>query len=326
MSTTASRPAARMRPRVPSRRLPLGIRRALTAHDVAIEILYCGVSLLWICTSAAMNGRRGNFNAVSSCGSPVTRLAGRVVEIAPAVTKFTKGILRRSGGNGRLQDDSARAAAYWMEQYCETGLHVDLQQLGQAPRRRHLWRLLRERGRRRGVVLEAVLPHPRSGGRRAAGVPITLLAACGTGSRAGKKADRWSRGLGHMGESSLGDGVYVVAFTTSPHKSEDARRLRRGRGRDLVRRGPDGEALPSFDFSSTRSRPSTTSTPSCRSSSWTVTPDDGGAPEKPLPVQVFNLLLARRQIAGSGIGGIAEDTGDARLLRARSITSPATWR
>jgi uncharacterized zinc-type alcohol dehydrogenase-like protein len=31
-----------------------------------------------------------------------------------------------------------------------------------------------------------------------------------------------------------------------------------------------------------------------------------GAPEKPLPVAAFNLLLPRRQFAGSAIGGIAE--------------------
>ena len=31
-----------------------------------------------------------------------------------------------------------------------------------------------------------------------------------------------------------------------------------------------------------------------------------GAPEKPLPVGAFNLLLPRRNFAGSGIGGIAE--------------------
>ena len=31
-----------------------------------------------------------------------------------------------------------------------------------------------------------------------------------------------------------------------------------------------------------------------------------GAPEKPLPVAVFNLIFGRRQFAGSAIGGIAE--------------------
>ena len=31
-----------------------------------------------------------------------------------------------------------------------------------------------------------------------------------------------------------------------------------------------------------------------------------GAPEQPLPVAAFNLLLPRRQFAGSAIGGIAE--------------------
>jgi uncharacterized zinc-type alcohol dehydrogenase-like protein len=31
-----------------------------------------------------------------------------------------------------------------------------------------------------------------------------------------------------------------------------------------------------------------------------------GAPDKPLPVAAFNLLIPRRSLAGSGIGGIAE--------------------
>jgi uncharacterized zinc-type alcohol dehydrogenase-like protein len=31
-----------------------------------------------------------------------------------------------------------------------------------------------------------------------------------------------------------------------------------------------------------------------------------GIPEKPLPVEAFNLVLSRRQFAGSAIGGIAE--------------------
>jgi uncharacterized zinc-type alcohol dehydrogenase-like protein len=31
-----------------------------------------------------------------------------------------------------------------------------------------------------------------------------------------------------------------------------------------------------------------------------------GAPEQPLPVAAFNLILPRRSFAGSGIGGIAE--------------------
>ena len=31
-----------------------------------------------------------------------------------------------------------------------------------------------------------------------------------------------------------------------------------------------------------------------------------GAPEKPLPVSAFSLLMGRRQFAGSAIGGIRE--------------------
>ena len=40
-----------------------------------------------------------------------------------------------------------------------------------------------------------------------------------------------------------------------------------------------------------------------------------GAPSEPLPVHVFSLFGNRRSFAGSGIGGIARDAGDARLLR-----------
>ena len=31
-----------------------------------------------------------------------------------------------------------------------------------------------------------------------------------------------------------------------------------------------------------------------------------GAPEKPAPIAAFNLIMARRSLAGSGIGGIPE--------------------
>ena len=40
-----------------------------------------------------------------------------------------------------------------------------------------------------------------------------------------------------------------------------------------------------------------------------------GAPSEPLSVPAFPLLMQRRSLAGSGIGSIARDPGDARLLR-----------
>jgi len=46
-----------------------------------------------------------------------------------------------------------------------------------------------------------------------------------------------------------------------------------------------------------------------------------GAPEKPLPVAAFNLLLPRRNFAGSAIGGIAETQEMLDFCAAHGITS-----
>ncbi|MDB5309736.1 MAG: yahK [Gemmataceae bacterium] len=46
-----------------------------------------------------------------------------------------------------------------------------------------------------------------------------------------------------------------------------------------------------------------------------------GAPEKPLPVAAFSLLLPRRNFAGSGIGGIAETQEMLDFCAERGITS-----
>jgi uncharacterized zinc-type alcohol dehydrogenase-like protein len=46
-----------------------------------------------------------------------------------------------------------------------------------------------------------------------------------------------------------------------------------------------------------------------------------GAPEKPLPVAVFNLLLPRRNFAGSAIGGIAETQEMLDFCAAHKIAS-----
>ena len=58
--------------------------------------------------------------------------------------------------------------------------------------------------------------------------------------------------------------------------------------------------------SSTRSPPRTTSTPTCSCCKLDGTLTLVGAPEQPLPVAAFNLLMPRRSFAGSGIGGIKE--------------------
>ena len=107
----------------------------------------------------------------------------------------------------------------------------------------------------------------------------------------------------------------MVLFTTSPSKVEDGRRL----GAHEVVISKDEAAMEkharSFDFIL-----------DCVSATHDVNAYlkllqlDGtlvlvGAPERPLPVEAFHLLLPRRNFAGSAIGGIARDAGDAGLLR-----------
>src|SRR5262249_50607757 len=115
-------------------------------------------------------------------------------------------------------------------------------------------------------------------------------------------------GLGHMGvKFAHSFGAETVLFTTSPSKIEDGKRL----GADAVVVSKD----PSQMQKHTRSIDLIVDTVAV---SHDLDPflsllrRDGtlvlvGAPEHPHPSpSVFNLLLARRSLAGSGIGGIAE--------------------
>ncbi|AMV36488.1 Aldehyde reductase YahK [Planctomyces sp. SH-PL62] len=115
-------------------------------------------------------------------------------------------------------------------------------------------------------------------------------------------------------------GAHVVLFTTSPGKAEDARRL--GADEVVVSKDPDAMAAQarSFDFIL-----------DCVSAQHDINAYlqllklDGtltlvGAPEHPLPVAAFNLLIPRRNFAGSGIGGIAETQEMLDFCAERGIT------
>lgn len=114
-------------------------------------------------------------------------------------------------------------------------------------------------------------------------------------------------GLGHMGvKFAKAFGAHVVLFTTSPKKVEDGKRL----GAHEVVVSTDPEAMKahksSFDFildcvSAEHDINAYLQLVKLNGTLTTV-----GAPEKPLPVAVFNLIGQRRSFAGSGIGSIAE--------------------
>jgi uncharacterized zinc-type alcohol dehydrogenase-like protein len=114
-------------------------------------------------------------------------------------------------------------------------------------------------------------------------------------------------GLGHMGvKFAHAFGAHVVLFTTSPGKTADALRL--GADEVVVSRNPEEmkKHSNSFDFIL-----DAVSADHDINAYITLLRRDGtlvlvGAPEKPLAVSAFNLILPRRNFAGSAIGGIAE--------------------
>jgi len=115
-------------------------------------------------------------------------------------------------------------------------------------------------------------------------------------------------GLGHMAiKFAHAMGAHVVLFTTSPGKTEDARRL--GADEVVVSKNQNEMAAHknSFHFML-----NTVSAPHRLDDYLNLLKRDGtlvlvGAPSEPHPSpDVFSLVFKRRQIAGSLIGGIQE--------------------
>lgn len=114
-------------------------------------------------------------------------------------------------------------------------------------------------------------------------------------------------GLGHMGvKFARAFGAHVVVFTTSPSKKDDAFRL--GAHEVVISRNADEmkKHAGSFDFIL-----DAVSASHDLEAYLNLLKVDGnltivGAPEKPHSISAFALLLGRRSLSGSPIGGIAE--------------------
>jgi uncharacterized zinc-type alcohol dehydrogenase-like protein len=130
-------------------------------------------------------------------------------------------------------------------------------------------------------------------------------------------------GLGHMGvKFSHALGAHTVLFTTSPGKAADATRL----GADQVVISKDTDAMAkhanSFDLIL-----DTVAASHNLDAYTSLLKRDGtlvlvGAPAQPHPSPaIFNLLLKRRRIAGSIIGGIPETQEMLDFCAERNIVS-----
>jgi uncharacterized zinc-type alcohol dehydrogenase-like protein len=277
-------------------------RRDAGPTDVALEILFCGV-----CHSDLHMARNEWHNTIYPC-VPGHEIVGRVTQIGEKVSKFQVGDLAAVG----CMVDSCRTCAHCqagLEQYCTKGFtltyngedkHLGGETYG---------------GYSTGVVVDEsfVLRVPEN--LDPAAVAPLLCAGITTYSPlrhwkvgAGQKVGIVGLGgLGHMGlKFAHAFGAHVVLFTTSPNKIEDGKRL--GADEVVVSRNEDEmkQHAASFDFIL-----DAVSAEHDINAYLSLLKLDGtlvmvGAPEKPLPVAVFNLLLPRRNFAGSAIGGIAE--------------------
>ncbi|KAB8122388.1 NAD(P)-dependent alcohol dehydrogenase [Komagataeibacter medellinensis] len=277
-------------------------RRETGPDDVRIEILYCGV-----CHSDLHQARNEWHNTIYPC-IPGHEIVGRIAETGTSVTRFKKGDMV---GVGCLVDSCRECASCreGLEQYCEIGFVATYN--GED---RH-GRGITFGGYSRAVVVDQsfVLRVPDTLDPAAAS-PL-LCAGITTWSPLRKwKVGPGQRvgivglgGLGHMGvKFARALGAEVVLFTTSPGKIADGLRL----GAHEVVLSKDADAMAKergqFDFIL-----DAVAADHDINAYLDLLKRDGtmvqvGAPEKPLPVSVFSLLMKRRSFAGSLIGGIPE--------------------
>jgi len=279
-------------------------RRDLTEHDVQIEILFCG-----ICHSD-LHQVRNEWSEVMPTVYPCVpghEIVGRVTKVGSAVTGFKPGDLAAVG----CMVDSDRTCPECQagqEQFCPNFI------LTYNFPDKHLGGVTYG-GYSDSIVVDQkfVLHVPNN--LDLAGVAPLLCAGITTyspmrhwGVTKGKKVGIVGLGgLGHMGvKFAHALGAYVVVFTTSPNKKEDALRL--GADEVVISRNADEmeKHTGSFDFIL-----DAVSADHDINAYINLLRRDGnltlvGAPNKPLAVAAFALIMGRRSLSGSPIGGIAE--------------------
>jgi uncharacterized zinc-type alcohol dehydrogenase-like protein len=279
-------------------------RRDLTAHDVQIEILFCG-----ICHSdlhQVRNEWSGVMPTIYPC-VPGHEIVGRVTSVGSAVTKFKAGDLAAVGCMVD-SDGTCSECQAGLEQFCPNAT------LTYNSPDKHLGGVTYG-GYSDSIVVDErfVLRVPSNLGL--AGAAPLLCAGITTyspmrhwGVTKGKKVGVVGiGGLGHMAvKIAHALGAHVVAFTTSPNKKEDALRL--GADEVVVSRNANEmqKHAGSFDFIL-----DAVAADHDINAYLNLLRRDGnitlvGAPEKPLAVSAFNLIFGRRSLSGSPIGGMAE--------------------
>jgi uncharacterized zinc-type alcohol dehydrogenase-like protein len=295
-------------------------RRAPGPRDVQLEVLYCGV-----CHSDLHQVRNEWQNAIPTVYPcvPGHEIVGRVARAGSEVRRFKEGDLAAVG----CLVDSCRgcpACGDGQEQFCEGPATFTYNSADQ-----HLGGVTYG-GYASSIVVDEAFVLRLSPRLDPAGAAPLLCAGITTysplrhwGVGKGKAVGVVGLGgLGHMAvklASALGAGV--VVFTTSSRKAEDAIRL-----------GAQ-EVVVSSDAAQMRKQRGrldfildTVSAPHDLNAYLGLLKRDGtltlvGAPETPAPVSAFSLIMGRRRLAGSLIGGIRETQEMLDFCAEHGITS-----
>jgi uncharacterized zinc-type alcohol dehydrogenase-like protein len=279
-------------------------RRSPGRQDVALDILFCGV-----CHSD-LHTARNEWGGTVYPSVPGHEIVGRVTATGDLVSKFKVGDIV---GVGCMVDSCQRCApcAEGLEQYCENGFTGTYNGPEQGTGANTYGGYSSHMVVRESFVLR--VSHDQ--GDLASVAPLLCAGITtysplrqwqvGPGHKVGIVG---LGGLGHMGvKIAAAMGAHVVLFTTSAGKRADALRL--GAKEVVVSKNADEMAahVGSFDFIL-----NTVAAPHDLDPFIVLLKLDGtmtlvGAPATPHPSPgVFNLIMKRRRLAGSLIGGIRE--------------------
>jgi alcohol dehydrogenase (NADP+) len=277
-------------------------RREPGPQDVQIDILFCGV-----CHSDLHTARNEWTNSTYPV-VPGHEIIGRVVKAGAHVRKFKEGDLAAVG----CMVDSDRTCASCqagLEQYCDSGATFTYNSED-----KHLGGMTYGGYSKTIVVDEAFVLRPPANLDPAGTAPLLCAGITAYSPLRHWKVQKGQRvgivglgGLGHMGvKLANAFGAHVTLFTTSLHKTEDAKRL--GAHEVVVSKDPAQmeKHANRFDFIL-----DTVSAEHDINAYLNLLKRDGtlvlvGAPEKPLSLAHGSIIPLRRQLSGSMIGGIAE--------------------
>src|SRR5690606_21399652 len=210
-------------------------RREVTAKDVEIDILYCGV-----CHSD-LHTARNEWGGTVYPNVPGHEIVGRITKVGEGVTKFKVGDL---AGVGCMVDScrECESCKEGLEQYCENG-NVQTYNGHDKHLNKQTFRGYSER-----VVVDEDFVLKIAENLDPAATALLLCAGITTYSllrqwNAGpdmKDGSVGIGGVGHMGvKIAKAMGAYVVVITTSLSKANDAKRL----GANQVILPPDNEQM-----------------------------------------------------------------------------------